>query len=966
MPNRVKSRLGRICSEAGVTPFMALLAAFQILLHRYSDSDDVAVGSLSANRQQLETQGMIGRFTNLLVMRNDLSGDPSFRSLLPQVARTAIDAFHHQEMRYEVLARELQPGYDPTKQALAQVWFVFHQFSTDREIDLSRELTVTVQEATAAWESADVLDLALGVEDEPQGFHCQLTYDVGLFDHQTVARMAMHFQTLVAAIVADPDQRLSQLPLLTEREREQVLVQWNRTEVDFPEAGCVHQLFEAQVRRSPEAAALVFEGRSMSYRELNARANQLAHYLRRWNVGAEVLVGICLEPSPDAAVAILGVLKAGGAYVPLDPEEPRDRLDFFVADSRPRVIVTATDLAGRFSALDAHVVNVDADGNAIARESESDPPCQITPDNAVFVLYTSGSTGKPKGVVNLHRGVANYLLWKRQSLGLGPTDRVLLATPLSFDTSVEEFFGGLLSGGCMVIGKPGSQRDPGYLLQLLARERVTTACVVPSTLRLLLEENGVEQCGSLRRVISGGEALTPDLMERFFQRFSADLYNDYGPTETSIAVTTWKCSLDYQRGIIPIGRPIANVRLYILDAQRNPVPIGVPGELYVGGVAVARGYLNRPELNAERFLPDPFSGAAGDRIYRTGDRCRWLPDGNIQFLGRRDGQVKIHGGRLELGEVEAAINRHPGVAQAAVVVRQSSPDYRYLAAYVVPRGPRPDGDEAAAEFVKELRQFVKSLLPEYMIPQAFEVMDALPKLSSGKVDRAALPAAAPAARTAQRYVAPRSPLERQLAAIWAEVLQRDRVGIHDNFFDLGGHSLLAVRMMVQARTALAIALPVAAVFAAPTVAELAECIEAAKRGEIQDGAIETATVDEFVAGLLQPPTGDGQSLVPLRTGGAATPLFCFHGLGGHVAGFLPLAGRLTRERPVYGLQGQGLSAGQRPHDRIEAMAAFYLSEIREVQPHGPYLLAGWSMGGLIALEAANRLRAAGEEVALVA
>ena len=565
-------------------------------------------------------------------------------------------------------------------------------------------------------------DLTLVVSDGPQGFDCEFEYDAGLFDGETIARMAAHFQTLLAAVVADADQRISQVPLLGEQEREQVTAEWNRTRVDFGRPGCVHQLFEAEAQRTADALALVFEGQTMSYRQLDARANQLAHFLVGHGVGPEVPVGICLEPSLDLAVAILATLKAGGFYVPLDPEDPRERLDFFAADSRPAVILSLSSLADRCPVGAAKVVHLDAAREAVARESESAPPCRAAPDNAVCLLYTSGSTGKPKGAVNLHRGIANYLLAKQQMVGLGPADRILFTTPIGFDTSVEEFFFPLTCGGCLVIERAGGQRrDMSHLVQLIAREQVTTACFVPSTLRLLLEEEQVESCRSLKRILVGGEALTIDLVQRFFQRLNAELYNEYGPTEASINVAVWNCRLDYQRGIIPIGRPIANVRLYILDAERQPVPIGVPGELYIGGVAVARGYLNRPELNAERFLPDPFSGVAGETMYRTGDRCRWLPDGNIQFLGRRDSQVKIHGGRLELGEVEAAVSRHPAVAQAAVVVRQSSPDYKYLAAYVVPRGRGADNAEARAELVKDMRQFLKTSLPEYMIPQAFEV-----------------------------------------------------------------------------------------------------------------------------------------------------------------------------------------------------------------------------------------------------
>ena len=674
IPQRVKNRLSRICSEESVTPFMAVLAAFQVLLHRYTDSDDIAVGSMSANRGQSDIQGMIGLFINTLVMRNDLSGDPNFRSLLARVRQTAIEAFDHQQLRFELLAKELQPGHDPLKSPLLQVWFAFHQFGADEEDKLSGELIVESQGTNAAWEAAEDFDLTLGVEDEPDGFNCQFGYDANLFDKTTIVRMAEHFQTLLEAIVADPDQPISQLQLLTDREREQVLVEWNNTQVDYPQQRCVHQLVEAQARCVPDAVALVFEGQTMTYRELDAQANQLANYLTSLGVAPEVPVGICLEPSLELAVAIVGTLKAGGVYLPLDPEDPRERLNFFVADSRPAVLLSKSLWADRVAAPDSRIVHLDLEREVIAAQSTAHPISPVTPDHAMCVLYTSGSTGQPKGAVNLHRGICNYLLAKQEMIGLGADDRVLFTTPISFDTSVEEFFFGLMCGGCLVIEKGGGkQREMASMVRLIGREQITTACFVPSILRLLLEEDDLTACSSLKRVLVGGEVLTIDMVERFFQRLNADLYNEYGPTEASIDVAVWKAQLDYGRGIIPIGRPIANTRLYILDADKKPVPIGVPGELYIGGVAVARGYLNRPELNAQRFLPDPFSGVPGGTMYRTGDRSRWLPDGNIQFLGRRDGQVKIHGGRLELGEVEAAISRHPAVAHVAVAVRNLRP-----------------------------------------------------------------------------------------------------------------------------------------------------------------------------------------------------------------------------------------------------------------------------------------------------
>jgi amino acid adenylation domain-containing protein len=961
---RVTVGLDRLCSEENVTLYMLLLAAFQVLLHRYSDSDDVVVGSPVANRRQPDTQRMIGLFVNTLILRSDMSGDPSFRELLVRVRQTAIEAYDHQELPFERIVEELQPERDLGRHPLVQVLFDFEQRATAEESDHWGRAGLEFESLDATREFADVFDLVLWMSKEEHGLEGQFAYDSSLFDAETVARMAGHLQTLLEALAAGPDRRISQLPLLTDPERKQVLVEFNRTEIDLPQPVCVHQLFESQVESTPEALASVCDGRTMNYRQLNTRANQLAHYLQQQGVGPVVLVGICLEPSLDLPVALLAVLKAGGMYLPLDHDEPLDRLDYFIGDGRPNLILTTYGLADRFSARDVQVVLLDTETKAITQKSRENPTCRTTPDSAISLLYTSGSTGKPKGAVNRHRGVCNYLLYKRQLMGLGSNDRVLLVTPISFDTSVEEFFLPLISGGCQVIAKAAAQRDPGYLTRLIGRERVTTACFVPTMLRLLLED--MEGCDCLKRVISGGEALTPDLMESFFERLDAELYNDYGPTETSIAVSTWKCRPDYQRGIIPIGRPISNVRLFVLDGDLKPVPVGVPGELYIGGVAVGDGYLNRPELNAERFLPDPFSGVETDTIYRTGDRCRWLPDGHIEFLGRRDNQVKIYGARVELGEVEAAVCGHPQVAYAAAVVRQSAPGFNSLAAYVVPRGRQAQTADARREFVQDLQRYLKATFPAYLVPQVFKVMEALPQLVSGKVNRAALLTIAPVKQPVRRYVAPRTPLEQQLAAIWAELLKVDRVGAHDNFFELGGHSLLAVRMMVQARAALGTTLPVTVLFAAPTVAELAERMETAQRGEIDGSSPAPDLMEELTNSMLQPPRGDGRVLVPLRKGGASTPLFCIHGLGGHVAGFLPLAAGLAEPRPVFGLQAQGLAPQEQPHDSVEVMATSYLQAIRKEQPHGPYLLAGWSMGGVIALEVAHQLRTAGREVALVA
>ena len=603
---------------------MLLLAAFQVLLHRYTDSDDIAVGSPSANRRQPETYDMIGLFINTLVMRNDLSGDPSFREFLARVQQTAIEAYDHEEMRFERLAKELHPEHDLTKQPLVQVLFSYHQRTSSQRVERRRDLAVGFEDVNLSLEGAEVFDLALAISDADQGFQAQFEYDESLFDHQTIVNMTVHFETLLEAVAADPDQRLSQLPLLSPHDREQLLVEWNRVPAEVAGGGLRAPVVRGPGRASgPRPWPCARGGETMSYGQLNARANRLAHYLRERGVGPEVLVGICLEPSPEMAAAILGVLKAGGVYVPLDPEDPRERLDFFVADSRPAAIVTTTALAERFSAGDAQVIRLDADAEQIARQSESNPACQTGPENAVFVLYTSGSTGKPKGAVNLHRGIANYLLWKRENLGLGPDDRVLLTTPLSFDTSVEEFFSGIglrrLGGDCQA-GEPTRARLPG---QAHGPRRCDDRLLRPLDAADLV---GARRDCPVRLVAAGRQrrrgaharldgAILPTPGCRSVQRLRADGNVDRRDDLEVPAATIRAAS-------IPIGRPISHVKLYILDSRRNPVPVGVPGELYVGGIAVGRGYLNRPELTAETFLADPFSEQAGDRLYRTGDRCR--------------------------------------------------------------------------------------------------------------------------------------------------------------------------------------------------------------------------------------------------------------------------------------------------------------------------------------------------------
>jgi len=606
--------------------------------------------------------------------------------------------------------------------------------------------------------------------------------------------------------------------MLTAAERRQVLEEWNATAADYPAGGCLHELFEAQAARTPDAAAVAFGGERLTYRELDERANRLAHHLRALGVGPEVLVGVCLERSLEMVVGLLGVLKAGGAYVPLDPAYPAERLAFMLADARAPILLTQAALVERVSASAARVVCLDSDWPAIARRPAAGLGRRAAPANLAYVIYTSGSTGRPKGVMNTHGGIVNRLLWMQEAYGLGPSDRVLQKTPFSFDVSVWEFFWPLLAGAELVVARSGGHRDPQYLAELIAGQEITTLHFVPAMLRSFLESGGARYCASVRRVFCSGEALPHDLLTHFFAQSAAELHNLYGPTEAAVDVTYWACDPAYGAGKVPIGRPIANARVYVLDRRLQPVPVGVAGELHIAGAGVARGYLGRPDLTAERFIPDPFAAEPGGRLYKTGDLVRYLADGNLEFLGRLDDQVKIRGFRVEPGEVEAALARHPAVREGAVAVREGAAGEKRLVAYLVPRQP-------SSPAVGEVWRALRRQLPEHMIPAAFVVLEALPLTPSGKIDRRALPAPDSARpELGAAYLAPRTPLEETLAEIWSRSLGLERVGIRDNFFELGGHSLLATRIVARIRQALQIEVPLRTFFEAPSIAELSDAL----------------------------------------------------------------------------------------------------------------------------------------------
>lgn len=811
LPGSLTADIKALSEQQGSTLFMTLLAAFQSLLHRYSGQDHVSVGSPIANRNQVETEGLIGLFINTVVLRTNLSGNPTFVQLLDRVRETVLGARSHQELPFEQLVAELQPERRLNQNPLFQVMFLFQ--NAPAQPPKFRDLTVCrlgLDRGTA------LHDLTLELRENRNGLDGFIEYDTDLFDADTIDRMVGHFQTLLEGIAANPNQRISDLPILTEAERCRLLVEWNATKRDYPSDQCIHKLFEAAVERTPDATAIVFEDQQLSYRELNCRANQLAHRLQALGVGPGTLVGICVERSLQMVISLLAVLKAGGAYVPLDPSYPKERLAFMLNDT-VAVLLTQHRLLDLLPDHEARVVCVDTDWQIIERESRAKPVIHMTSDNLAYVIFTSGSTGKPKGVEISHRAVVNFLSSMREKPGLTEQDTLLSVTTLSFDIAALEIFLPLTVGARVVITSRETASDGSLLAEKLAQCGATVMQATPVTWRLLLEAGW--QGNKHLTMLCGGEALPRDLATHLITKGSA-LWNLYGPTETTI----WSavCRVDSQDQRMSIGHPIANTQIYILDSHLQPVPVGVPGDLYIGGDGLARGYFNRPDLTQERFIPNPFSDKPGARLYKTGDLGRYFSDGSIEFLGRTDGQVKMRGFRIELGEIENVLAQAPGVREAVVLAREDTPGETRLVAYTVPEGN-------LSSSTCELRTLLKEKLPEYMVPSAFVELERFPLTPNGKIDRRAFPTPDTSKPDlSASFVTPRNSVEETLAGIWADLLKLERVSMHDSFFHLGGHSLLAIRAIARVRQAFGIALSLRALFENPTVAGLAAQVDLLK------------------------------------------------------------------------------------------------------------------------------------------
>jgi amino acid adenylation domain-containing protein len=908
----------------GVTTFMTLLAAFNVLLARYSGRDDILVGAVIANRNRAELEGLIGLFANTLPLRTRLDGDPTFLELLVRVKETALGAYAHQEMPFERLVEELRPERSASYNPLFQVVFSL-QNAARRTFELSG---LQLEPFGGAIGGTSKFDLSFFALEGADGLSGRVEYNTDLFEADTIRRMLRHYMRLLELALAEPDMPVSRLQLLDEAERDRILVEFNRTAADFASDIRLHDFVARQAELSPDATALVCLGERVSYRELNERANQLARYLIKHGAGPESLIGIHSERTASMVVGILGILKSGSAYVPLDPFYPSERIHNILEDSGARLVLTHKSIADDLPKFKGELILLDVDSRAISQEPTSEPRTEVAPDNLAYVLFTSGSTGRPKGVAIEHRNAVTFVQWAQQVFTPEEMAGVLFSTSICFDLSVFEMFVPLSVGGKVVVVENALQ-----LPSFAFRDEVTLVNTVPSAMTELLRVGGVPK--SVTTVNLAGEALSDALVENIYASTEVrQVYNLYGPTED----TTYSTYTLVPRGAsVTIGQPIANSQSYVLDAKRQVVPIGVPGELYLAGAGLARGYYGRPDLTNERFVPNPFA-EAGARMYRTGDLARWLPNGNLDYLGRIDHQVKLRGFRIELGEIESVLQEHPDVDHTVVMLREDRPGDKKLAAYVVMKAGC-NLDNAA------LRTHLEERVPGYMLPAAFVQLDQLPVNANGKINRGALPVPAWSRLGSGIKSAPGDPLEVTLLRTWERVLGVSNIGVDDNFFDLGGHSLLAIKLLSEVEKVIGRTVPLASLFRGATVAAQAKLL----RGG-------TESVPEPLVMEFQP-------------GSAGMPaLFVVAAPGVHSLGYAVLARSLGEDQPFYKLQAQSPVALNRPltSEEIRTLATQCVAGMRAVQPQGPYYLAAMCVGCHIAEQMILQLESQGQVVALFA
>ncbi|MCA9419494.1 MAG: amino acid adenylation domain-containing protein [Nitrospira sp.] len=958
IPALLTSKLKSLCQREGLTMFMLLIGVYQVLLYRYSGQRDMVVGTPVARRPLDEVEGLIGLFINTILIRSQFDGNPTFRRVVLRLKETCLDAYANRDLPFENLIKELQSNRDPSRNPLFQV--LFHLYTPLDNLQRFPGLDVREE---AVYRGTAKVDLAMTLTDSGSSIQGSVEYATDLFEARTIDRFIQHFTQLIEEVVANPDQRIDSLPLLSSKERHQLVETWNNTATDYPSEVCLHDLVQQQALRTPDAIVLVYEEHHITYRELTGRANQLANYLVSLGVGPEVRVGLCHERAPELIIGLLGILQAGGAYVPLDPTYPLERLRFMTQDAQTPVVVTQECLESFFPQESLIKVSLDRDWSMITTQSNRKPSQPLTGSSLAYVLYTSGSTGRPKGVQIEHGKVVNFLLDVESKLKNFESDIVLTTTNLSFDISIFEVFSPLAFGGRLILASQAQIKDGHQLVETLSLQSVTKMLATPAGWRLLLEANWRGKPDLI--ILTGGEALSEDLAHQLLKRGRA-LWNLYGPTETTI-FSTYTRIAPSEPPRITIGSPIANTQTYIVNTGLQPVPIGVPGELFIGGDGVSRGYLNRPDLTAERFIPDPFHQSRGRRVYRTGDCAKYCENGTIAWLGRLDHQVKLRGFRIELDEIEKTLVQWPTMAQVLVVIRTDAPGKEQLVVYY------QIAFSQTSPSIEELKAYLRKQLPEFMVPHWFIQLDKFPLTPNGKIDRTALPAPQLPCEVPERFEPLQTTTEENLAEIWGRVLGIKDIGRATNFFELGGHSLLAMQLISQVRKAFGIEIFVRTLFEAPTVRAFAETVTQLKESQSMENAepISSKASEDPRVQAVEKKSGNldffkpDTPLVCLQPQGTLPPFFYVHPVGGGISCYQELVRYLGKEYPIYALQAIDFIPTLGLSPSLEELAGYYIRSIQSLNPLGPYHLAGWSLGGVIAYEMARQLEAMGQHVEIL-
>ncbi|MDZ8137485.1 MAG: amino acid adenylation domain-containing protein [Nostoc sp. DedQUE04] len=950
----------------GVTLFMTLLAAFELLLYRYSGQEDLLINFASAGRGQVETEGLIGFFSNTLVLRSNFAGNPTFRELLDRVRKDCLEAYTHQDLPFEKLIEELKPEQRSRNSSpLFQVKFSLNPpWSNGRGMASVQLPDLTITSLFGyIYHGKTKYDLTLVLREQDNGLGMVFDYNAEMFDASTIERMLGHFKTLLEGIVANPDRPIAELPLLTAPEQHQLLVEWNSKQADYPQHTCIHKWFETQAKRTPNNIAVSFKNQQLTYQELNQRANQLAYYLQTLGVESGVLIGLYLEPSLEMIVGLLGILKVGGTYVPIAPTSGQDGLTVILEDAQISLVLTQSSLVKKLSEHQAQAICLDSDWEVIAVHVTENPESYGTDRTLACVMYVSGCNGKPNGIAITHDNLVTHSLAISETWELTQSDRLLLIPSISYDTFIESLFPSWITGATTILQPQELQNSTTQFFPFIAQQQISVVNLPTAFWYELIKKPSVfpqTLPASLRLVMVGGEKVSRHAYLTWVEKVGKQVrwLNAYGALETTLTATVYDpetaTEASNTRSEIPIGKAIANTQIYILDRRSQLLPIGVTGEIYISGIGVTQGYFNRPELTSEKFIPNPFSSESGAYLYRTGDLGRYLSNGNIEFLGRLDNQVKIRGFRIELAEIETILDQYPGVQKTVVIAKEDVLGDKILVAYVVPKQGETFGSE-------QLLSFLQQKLPEHLLPSAFFIVDSLPLNANNQVNRKALSALnLTNSKIEKIFATAEDPLQLQLTKIWENLLGIHPIGIKDNFFDLGGNSLLAVHLFSQIEKTFELNLPLAILLQYSTIEQLTNFIR--QQGFLPEShnQVESSTSNNSEKSM------PWSSLVPMQPNGSKPPLFCIHAIGLSVLYYRDLSLHLGENQPFYALQARGLNGKEAPFTKLAQMAAHYIKEIQTIQPEGPYFLGGSSFGGLVAWEMAQQLVKQGQKVALLA